>query len=90
MQVIENLKEMKTIVKEWKKQNLSIGFVPTMGYLHSGHLSLMRAARKNDKLVVSIFVNPLQFGANEDLDKYPRDLQRDTELCEKEKVDVLF
>ena len=90
MQVIENLEEMKSIVKEWKKQNLSIGFVPTMGYLHSGHLSLMKAARKNDKLVVSIFVNPLQFGANEDLDKYPRDLQRDRELCEKETVDVLF
>ena len=90
MQVIETIDEMKTLVKEWKKQGLSIGFVPTMGYLHSGHLSLIKAARKNDKLVVSIFVNPLQFGANEDLDKYPRDLQKDTQLCEKEKVDVLF
>ena len=90
MQVIETIDEMKTLVKEWKKQGLSIGFVPTMGYLHSGHLSLIKAARQNDKLVVSIFVNPLQFGANEDLDKYPRDLQQDTQLCEKEKVDVLF
>lgn len=90
MQVIETIDEMKALVKEWKKQGLSIGFVPTMGYLHSGHLSLIKAARKNDKLVVSIFVNPLQFGANEDLDKYPRDLQKDTQLCEKEKVDVLF
>ncbi len=90
MQVIETIDEMKALVKEWKKQGLSIGFVPTMGYLHSGHLSLIKAARKNDKLVVSIFVNPLQFGANEDLDKYPRDLQQDTQLCEKEKVDVLF
>ena len=90
MQVIETIDEMKALVKEWKKQGLSIGFVPTMGYLHSGHLSLIKAARQNDKLVVSIFVNPLQFGANEDLDKYPRDLQQDTQLCEKEKVDVLF
>lgn len=90
MQVIETINEMKALVKEWKKQGLSIGFVPTMGYLHSGHLSLIKAARQNDKLVVSIFVNPLQFGANEDLDKYPRDLQKDSALCEKEKVDVLF
>lgn len=90
MQVIENINEIKSIVKEWKKQNLSIAFVPTMGFLHSGHLSLIKAARKHDKLVVSIFVNPLQFGANEDLDKYPRDLQKDSALCEKEGVDVLF
>lgn len=90
MQVIEDINEMKALVKEWKKQNLSIGFVPTMGYLHSGHLSLIKAARKHDKLVVSIFVNPLQFGVNEDLDKYPRDLQKDSALCEKEGVNVLF
>lgn len=90
MQVIENIKELKTLIKEWKKEGLSIGFVPTMGFLHSGHLSLMKAARKNDKLVVSVFVNPMQFGANEDLDKYPRDLNADKTLCEKEGVDVLF
>lgn len=90
MQVIESVDEIKSIIKEWKKQNLSIAFVPTMGFLHSGHLSLIKAARKHDKLVVSVFVNPLQFGANEDLDKYPRDLQKDSALCEKEQVDVLF
>lgn len=90
MQVIDEQEALKKLVKEWKKQGLSIAFVPTMGYLHGGHLSLMKAAGKHDKLVVSIFVNPLQFGANEDLNTYPKDLQKDTMLCEKEGVDVLF
>lgn len=90
MQVIENVKELKTLIKEWKKEGFSIGFVPTMGFLHSGHLSLMKAAQKHDKRVVSVFVNPMQFGANEDLDKYPRDLNADKTLCKKEGVDVLF
>lgn len=91
MKIIKSIKELKKELLEYKKANLSIGFVPTMGYLHEGHLSLMRAAKKeNERLIVSIFVNPMQFGANEDLDKYPRDLERDSKLCEDEGVDILF
>lgn len=90
MQVIEEKEAVKKLVREWKKQGLSIAFVPTMGYLHEGHLSLIKAARKHGKLVVSIFVNPMQFGANEDLSTYPRALQKDIMLCEKEGVDLLF
>ena len=76
---------------EWKRAGKTIGFVPTMGYLHEGHLSLMRLARARcDILVASIFVNPAQFGPNEDLDAYPRDFERDEALCKKESVDVVF
>ncbi len=74
-----------------KYKGKQIGFVPTMGYLHEGHLSLIRAARKENRLViVSIFVNPTQFGENEDLTTYPKDLKRDLELCKKENVDIVF
>ncbi|MCR2062400.1 pantoate--beta-alanine ligase [Campylobacter helveticus] len=90
MQIIENIADLKKIIKEWKSQGLSIGYVPTMGYLHEGHLSLIKKASSNDKVVVSIFVNPMQFGVNEDLESYPRDLQRDAKLCENEGVAVLF
>lgn len=76
---------------ELKRAGRTIGFVPTMGFLHEGHLSLMRLARKRcDVLVVSIFVNPTQFGPNEDLEAYPRDFERDEMLCEKEGVDLIF
>ena len=85
------VKEVREQVKEWKKQGLSVGFVPTMGYLHEGHKSLMDAARKgNDKVVVSIFVNPMQFGPTEDLATYPRDLDHDAALCESAGVDLIF
>lgn len=78
-------------VKEWKKEGLSIGLVPTMGYLHEGHASLIKAARaNNDKVVVSIFVNPMQFGPTEDLASYPRDLQKDSSLCESLGADLIF
>ncbi|EHE0558839.1 pantoate--beta-alanine ligase [Campylobacter upsaliensis] len=90
MQIINNIKDLKNIIKKWKNQGLSIGYVPTMGYLHEGHLSLIKKASKNDKIIVSIFVNPMQFGVNEDLATYPRDLERDAKLCENEGVAVLF
>ncbi|EHJ4416897.1 pantoate--beta-alanine ligase [Campylobacter upsaliensis] len=90
MQIINDIKDLKNIIKKWKNQGLSIGYVPTMGYLHEGHLSLIKKASKNDKIIVSIFINPMQFGVNEDLATYPRDLERDAKLCENEGVAVLF
>ena len=91
MKIVGTVKEVREQVKEWKKQGLSVGFVPTMGYLHEGHKSLMDAARKgNDKVVVSIFVNPMQVGPTEDLATYPRDLDHDAALCESAGVDLIF
>ncbi|MCI6011138.1 MAG: pantoate--beta-alanine ligase [Anaerostipes hadrus] len=91
MKIVGTVKEVREQVKEWKKQGLSVGFVPTLGYLHEGHKSLMDAARKgNDKVVVSIFVNPMQFGPTEDLATYPRDLDHDAALCESAGVDLIF
>lgn len=91
MQIFKTIEEVRIQIKEWKKQGLTIGFVPTMGYLHEGHASLMQRARKDcDKVVTSIFVNPMQFGVNEDLDSYPRDLEADAKLCESLGVDLIF
>lgn len=82
---------MSTLVKILKKEGKSIGLVPTMGYLHEGHLSLVRAAKKHvDVVVMSIFVNPIQFGACEDFEKYPRDFKRDEELATSAGVDIIF
>lgn len=91
MRIITTIKEMQAEIIKQKKSGKSIGFVPTMGYLHEGHLTLIRQARKEtDIVVVSIFVNPLQFGPNEDYESYPRDFARDQALTEAEKVDYLF
>lgn len=91
MKIVKKPKEMQTKAEEWRRKGFRIAFVPTMGYFHDGHLSLMREGRKRgDILVVSIFVNPLQFGPSEDYARYPRDLQRDLQLAQQEKVDVVF
>lgn len=90
MVVVKTIKEVRETVKQWKKEELSVGFVPTMGYLHEGHQSLIRAAGENDKVVVSIFLNPMQFGPTEDLASYPRDLERDKEKCLESGADLIF
>jgi len=91
MKLIRNIKQMSLFSRQARLQGKTIGFVPTMGALHEGHLSLIRCARKeNDIVVLSIFVNPIQFGPKEDLRKYPRGLKRDTLLCKKEGVDIIF
>ena len=91
MIVIDKIDDIRAQVKAWKKEGLSVGFVPTMGYLHEGHKSLIeKAAQDNDKVVVSIFVNPLQFGPKEDLATYPRDLERDKKICEVGGADLIF
>ena len=90
MKIVSTIEEVRAQVKEWKKEGLSIGFVPTMGYLHEGHMSLIDAAGENDRVVVSIFVNPMQFGPTEDLPSYPRDLEHDAKLCEEHGVDLIF
>ncbi len=91
MRVIKSVKEMQAISRSYFRTGKEVGFVPTMGYLHEGHLSLVRRAREeNDIVVVSIFVNPTQFGPNEDYERYPRDEARDRELLKAEGVDYLF
>jgi len=88
---VQHLDDLKAVIKNYKKQSKSIGFVPTMGNLHVGHLSLVKKARELcDVVVVSIFVNPLQFGPNEDLDNYPRTLKKDLELLTNEDCDCVF
>lgn len=91
MEITGSVKEVRSVVKEWRKQGLSVGFVATMGYLHEGHKSLIeRANKENDKVVVSIFVNPMQFGPTEDLESYPRDLERDSAVCEEAGANLIF
>ena len=94
MQIVSSIVAMQRLAKKWQRAGTRIGFVPTMGYLHAGHLSLVKRARqavgKGGKVVVSIYVNPTQFGPNEDLAKYPRDLKRDLKLCRAEGADVIF
>jgi pantoate--beta-alanine ligase len=91
MEVITSIEEIQEIALRLEKEGKKIGFVPTMGYLHKGHLSLIDLIReRSDVLILSIFVNPTQFGAGEDLEKYPRDMERDLALCRERKVNYIF
>src|SRR6266513_958107 len=94
MRTVTKLAAMQRQALQWRSQGIRIGFVPTMGYLHAGHMSLVRRARKEagkgGQVVVSIYVNPTQFGPREDFSRYPRDLRRDQRLCLDAGVDVVF
>lgn len=90
MKIVSTVEEVRIQVREWKREGLTVGFVPTMGYLHEGHASLIDAARENDRVVVSIFVNPMQFGPNEDLESYPRDMEHDAAVCKEHGADLIF
>ena len=91
MEITGSIKRVREQVREWRKAGLTVGLVPTMGYLHEGHKSLIdKAVEQNDKVVVSVFVNPMQFGPTEDLESYPRDMDRDAALCEKAGASLIF
>jgi pantoate--beta-alanine ligase len=94
MRIVTSVAAMQRLAKHWQRRGARVGFVPTMGYLHAGHLSLVKRARqsvgKHGKVVVSIYVNPTQFGPKEDFSRYPRDRKRDLKLCRAEGVDVVF
>ncbi len=88
MKIISSAQEMQKQAIAWERAGIQVGFVPTMGFLHEGHLSLVDLIRERSKiLIVSIFVNPTQFAVGEDLEKYPRNMERDLALCESRKVD---
>lgn len=91
MRTSDSIKEVRAFIKEARRKGQTVGFVPTMGFLHEGHLSLIETAiKENDFVVVSIFVNPTQFGPNEDFASYPRDFERDKALCENKDTDLIF
>jgi pantoate--beta-alanine ligase len=94
MRIVTSVAAMQRLAKKWQQLGMRVGFVPTMGYLHQGHLSLVRNARRRvgtaGKVVVSIYVNPTQFGPKEDLSRYPRDLNQDLKRCRDERVNVVF
>ena len=91
MKIVKTVAEVRAQVAEWRKNGMSVGLVPTMGYLHEGHASLIKASvRDNDKTVVSVFVNPMQFGPAEDLESYPRDINRDSLLAGECGADLIF
>ena len=91
MKIVSAVDDVRQQVREWRAGGLSVGLVPTMGYLHEGHKSLIdKAVEQNDRVVVSVFVNPTQFGPGEDLATYPRDLNRDAALCEEAGASLIF
>ncbi len=91
MKIVAETEEVREQMRRWRKEGLSVGLVPTMGYLHEGHKSLIdKAVQQNDRVVVSVFVNPIQFGPGEDLATYPRDLERDAALCEAAGASLIF
>lgn len=91
MQIVTTIADLRNVRGRWAMTGETVGVVPTMGALHEGHLSLVRQARaKNDRVIVTVFVNPLQFGAGEDLDRYPRDLDRDLSLLQPLGIDAVF
>ena len=91
MKIVKTVQEVRDIVNEWRKEGLTVGLVPTMGYLHEGHQSLIaKSVAQNDRTVVSIFLNPIQFGPTEDLESYPRDPERDAKLCDDTGADLIF
>ena len=91
IKTVKTIKQARAAAAEWRRKKLSVGFVPTMGYLHAGHASLIRkAAAQNDRVVVSVFVNPMQFGPNEDLAKYPRDIAADKKVCSAAGAHLIF
>ncbi len=91
MKIATTVLETRNTVKNWRKEGYTVGLVPTMGFLHEGHASLIKKCREqNDKVVVSVFVNPTQFGPNEDLEAYPRDLEKDKTLCESLGADLIL
>ena len=91
MRIVERISDLKAVIRDQKQRSKTIGFVPTMGYLHEGHISLVKASKRdNDFTVMSIFVNPAQFGPSEDFSRYPRDMERDSKMAEYAGVDVIF
>ncbi|KPI53091.1 pantoate--beta-alanine ligase [Clostridioides difficile] len=89
--LIKEIESLRNVIKDWKKSGYSIGLVPTMGFLHEGHQSLIKkAVKENDKVVVSVFVNPTQFGPNEDFNSYPRDIEKDFKYCMDSGASVVF
>lgn len=91
IKIAKTVEEVRKYVNKWRKNGETVGLVPTMGYLHAGHQSLIkRSVEDNDRTVVSVFVNPIQFGPNEDLESYPRDMERDSLLCETTGADLIF